>query len=59
MLLLKKFHQELQKNQFLKNFYKNRGINLVKTGNKWSFRTSSGVKEELVIFKKQKRKLLK
>ena len=41
----------------LKNFYKNRGINLVKTGNKWSFRTSSEVKEELVIFKKQKRKL--
>ena len=41
----------------LKNFYKNRGINLVKTGNKWSFRTSSEVKDELVIFKKQKRKL--
>ena len=38
----------------LKNFYKNRGINLVKTGNKWSFRTSSEVKDELVIFKKQK-----
>ena len=35
----------------LKNFYKNRGINLVKTGNKWSFRTSSEVKDELVIFK--------
>ena len=41
----------------LKNFYKNRGINLVKTGNKWSFRRSSEVKDELVIFKKQKRKL--
>ena len=41
----------------LKNFYKNRGINLIKTGNKWSFRTSSEVKDELVIFKKQKRKL--
>jgi len=41
----------------LKIFYQNRGINLVKTGNKWSFRTASEVKEELVIFKKQKRKL--
>jgi len=41
----------------LKSFYKNRGINLIKTGNKWSFRTSAEVKDELVIFKKQKRKL--
>ena len=24
----------------LKEFYKNRGINLLKTGNKWSFRTA-------------------
>ena len=41
----------------LKNFYKNRGINLIKTGNKWSFRTSSEIKDDLTIFKKQKRKL--
>tara|TARA_B100000029_G_scaffold499114_1_gene569022 strand:- start:186 stop:830 length:645 start_codon:yes stop_codon:yes gene_type:complete len=41
----------------LKNFYENRGINLIKTGNKWSFRTSSEVKDELIIFKTQKRKL--
>jgi len=41
----------------LKNFYKNRGINLIKTGNKWSFRTSNAIKDDLTIFKKQKRKL--
>ena len=41
----------------LKNFYKNRGINLIKTGNKWSFRTSNEIKHDLTIFKKQKRKL--
>ena len=41
----------------LKNFYKNRGINLIKTGNKWPFRTSSEIKDDLTIFKKQKRKL--
>ena len=27
----------------LENFYKNRGINLIKTGNKWSFRTSNEI----------------
>ena len=41
----------------LSETYKNRGINLTKTGNKWSFRTADEIKEELVIFKKQKRKL--
>ena len=41
----------------LKNFYKNRGINLIKTGNKWSFRTSIEIKDDLTIFKNQKRKL--
>ena len=41
----------------LKNFYSNRGINLIKTGNTWSFRTSSEVSNELIILKKQKRKL--
>ena len=41
----------------LKIFYNNRGINLIKTGNKWSFRTSSEIKDDLTIFKKQKRKL--
>ena len=41
----------------LQNFYENRGINLIKTGKKWSFRTSDKIKDELTIFKTQKRKL--
>ena len=50
--------KNLQSNlEQLKNNYNNRGINLVKTGNKWSFRTSNEIKDDLTIFKKQKRKL--
>ena len=41
----------------LKKFYSERGINLIKIGNKWSFRTSESIKDELTIFKKQRRKL--
>ena len=41
----------------LKIFYENRGINLIKTGKKWSFRTSNLLINELTIFKKQKRKI--
>ena len=41
----------------IKDFYKNRGINLIKTGNKWSFRTAEDLSDELTIFKTQKRKL--
>ena len=41
----------------IKIFYENRAINLVKTGNKWSFRTSDELIDELTIFKTQKRKL--
>ena len=41
----------------IKDFYKNRGINLIKTGNKWSFRTSEDLSGELTIFKTQKRKM--
>ena len=48
------FKNEINK---LKEFYNERGINLIKTGNKWSFRTSESIKDELIIFKKQKRKL--
>ena len=48
------FKNEIKK---LKEFYNERGINLIKTGNKWSFRTSESIKDELTIFKKQKRKL--
>jgi len=41
----------------LQKFYENRGINLIKTGKKWSFRTSSEIKDNLTIFKTQKRKV--
>tara|TARA_Y100000591_G_scaffold56877_1_gene45376 strand:- start:107 stop:739 length:633 start_codon:yes stop_codon:yes gene_type:complete len=41
----------------LQKFYSSRGINLLKTGNKWSFRTSSELSDNLTIFKTQKRKL--
>ena len=41
----------------LKKFYLDRGINLIKTGSKWSFRTSGDLSDELTIFKKQKRKI--
>ncbi len=41
----------------IKDFYKLRGINLIKTGNKWSFRTSEELISDLTIFKTQKRKL--
>ena len=54
MINKKNFKQEIED---LKMFYEDRGINLIKTGNKWSFRTSETIKDELTIFKKQKRKL--
>ena len=41
----------------IKEFYKSRGINLLKTGDKWSFRTSIDLIDDLTIFKTQKRKL--
>jgi len=37
--------------------YSDRGINLLKTGSKWSFRTSKDLTDELTIFKKQRRRL--
>lgn len=40
-------------------YYSNRGINLIKTGTKWSFITSSEISDDLVIFKEQKRKMSK
>ena len=43
--------------EHLKNFYKDRGIQLIKTGNKWSFVTSSDISDDLTIFKEQKRKI--
>ena len=54
MINKKNFKQEIED---LKMFYEDRGINLIKTANKWSFRTSETIKDELTIFKKQKRKL--
>ena len=41
----------------IKSFYKNRGINLNKTGSKWSFRTSEDLIDDLTIFKQQKRRI--
>ena len=41
----------------IKDFYNSRGINLIKTGNKWSFRTSEELIDDLTIYKTQKRKL--
>ena len=54
MINKKEFKKEIQT---LREFYQNRGINLIKTGNKWSFRTAESIKDELTIFKTQKRKL--
>ena len=54
MINKKDFKNEITK---LQDFYQTRGINLLKTGNKWSFRTSESIKDELTIFKQQKRKL--
>ena len=54
MLNKKNFKKEIET---LKEFYVDRGINLIKTGNKWSFRTSDTIKDDLTIFKTQKRKL--
>ncbi len=41
----------------IQDLYKDRGINLIKTGSKWSFRTSDDLIEKLTLFKKQKRKI--
>ncbi len=41
----------------IREFYNTRGINLIKTGTKWSFRTSEKLIDDLTIFKTQKRKL--
>ena len=54
MINKKEFKKEIE---ILRKLYENRGINLIKTGNKWSFRTAESIKDELTIFKTQKRKL--
>ena len=50
MINKKEFKKEIES---LREFYQNRGINLIKTGNKWSFRTAESIKDELTIFKTQ------
>jgi len=53
----------VNKNQFdsymkeIQKFYEFRGINIIKTGFKWSFRTSADIGDDLTIFKEQKRKI--
>jgi segregation and condensation protein B len=53
----------INKNKFddymkeIQNFYEFRGVNIVKTGLKWSFRTSADISDDLTIFKEQKRKI--
>ena len=54
MINKKDFKKEIDT---LKELYKDRGINLIKTGKKWSFITSETIKDELTIYKTQKRKL--
>ena len=50
----KKFDSYMQE---IKSFYKDRGINIIKTGSKWSFRTSADLIDDLIIFKQQKRRI--
>ena len=53
----------INKNQFedymkeIQKFYEFRGINVIKSGFKWSFRTSADIGDDLTIFKEQKRKI--
>ena len=41
----------------IQKFYEFRGINIIKNGLKWSFRTSIDIADDLIIFKQQKRKI--
>jgi len=58
--LLDKVVNKKEFNSYMENiriFYQDRGINLIKTGFKWSFRTSVEIADDLTIFKQQKRKI--
>ena len=58
--LLEKIQEKNKLNEYLneiRSHYSSRGINLNKNGTKWSFKTSAEISEELIIFKKQKRKI--
>ena len=41
----------------IKDYYSERGINLIKNGKKWSLITSPSISDDLIIFKEQKRKI--
>tara|TARA_B100000029_G_C17481999_1_gene925878 strand:+ start:440 stop:1072 length:633 start_codon:yes stop_codon:yes gene_type:complete len=41
----------------LKDFYSDRGFNIINTGTFWSFRTNPDLSDNLTIFKKQRRKI--
>ena len=59
-ILIEKISDKKKLNTYLseiKEYYSSRGINLIKVGKKWSFRTSSEISDSLTIFKKQKRRL--
>ena len=59
-ILIEKISDKKKLNTYLseiKDYFSSRGINLIKVGKKWSFRTSSEISDSLTIFKKQKRRL--
>ena len=59
-ILIEKILDKKKLNTYLleiKDYFSNRGINLIKVGKKWSFRTSAEISDNLTIFKKQKRRL--
>ena len=59
-ILIEKISDKKKLNTYLseiKEYFSSRGINLIKVGKKWSFRTSSEISDSLTIFKKQKRRL--
>ena len=58
--LLEKISDKKKIKQYLieiQKYYSERGVNLINVGKKWSFRTSEDIKDDLTIFKTQKRKL--
>jgi len=59
-ILIEKISDKKKLNTYLseiKEYFSSRGINLIKVGKKWSFRTSAEIRDSLIIFKKQKRRL--
>jgi len=59
-ILIEKISDKKKLNTYLseiKDYFSSRGINLIKVGKKWSFRTSSEISDNLTIFKKQKKSI--